>query len=662
MVDALQRIRAVLPEGSTLPDDVFERRHRVMVILLLVQAGGLGIFGLLQGYNALHAVEHIGGVAGFAGLAHLASRRRRIAAALVSVGMVTSCALLVHIWEGHIEGHFAFFVVIVVLALYEDWLPFLLAASYVVLHHGVAGVFDPGAVYNHPDAVENPWKWAVIHGAFVTAAGAAAVTNWRLNEVARQQARENAERFRRAFDFAPIGMTLTAVDGPDANKFIQVNRAFCDITGHSEEWLLEHGFADISHPEDLEDSRTELQRLMDGEIDRCELEKRYIHADGHVIWANTVVTLLDSAPGTPRARIAQIQDVTEKKLATDEMSYQAFHDQLTGLPNRRSMFADLERELSEVGEAAPLTFALFDLDGFKAYNDTYGHPAGDALLARLGHKLAGAVEGRGRAYRMGGDEFCVLGRAEPGDLLELAAGALVEHGEGFDVTVSHGSVSLPAEAAVPEDVLRIADQRMYARKSVDSRASAGRQSTSVLLKVLSERNPELGIHLDEVALLCESVGKRLGLRDEDIAPVLQAACLHDVGKAAIPDEILHKPGPLSDEEWAFMERHTIIGERILVAAPALARASKLVRWSHERMDGTGYPDGLKGDEIPMGARVIAVCDSYDAMVSKRSYRLPLTHEAAIEELRRCAGPQFDPAVVEAFCAVLAERHAERRAS
>jgi HD-GYP domain-containing protein (c-di-GMP phosphodiesterase class II) len=202
---------------------------------------------------------------------------------------------------------------------------------------------------------------------------------------------------------------------------------------------------------------------------------------------------------------------------------------------------------------------------------------------------------------------------------------------------------------------------MYARKSVSSRTSAGRQSASVLLKILSERSPSLGVHLDQVTAFCQAVAERLDVPEEDVAPLLQAASLHDVGKAAIPDEILHKPGVLDDEEWTFIRRHTVIGERILSEAPALTRAAKLVRASHERFDGTGYPDRLAGDEIPLGARIITVCDAYDAMTSERPYRTAVSHDDAVKELRDCAGTQFDPRVVEAFVEVSADRAAEREA-
>jgi two-component system, cell cycle response regulator len=277
---------------------------------------------------------------------------------------------------------------------------------------------------------------------------------------------------------------------------------------------------------------------------------------------------------------------------------------------------------------------------------------GDALLARLGRALARAVEGRGRAYRLGGDEFCVLAGADGRAQLELAAtAALSDHGDGFAVSASYGAVAIPHEASVAEDAMRLADQRMYAQKG-SARASAGRQSSAVLLRVLAERHPDLEGHLDGVARHAVAVGRRLGLDEEALDQLCLAAELHDVGKVAIPDAIIHKAGPLDESEWAFMRRHTLIGERIVAAAPALGPVAKLVRASHERWDGTGYPDATAGKDIPLGARIIAVCDAYDAMLSDRPYRHRRSPAAAMDELRRCAGTQFDPAVVDSFVAEL----------
>jgi diguanylate cyclase (GGDEF)-like protein len=345
----------------------------------------------------------------------------------------------------------------------------------------------------------------------------------------------------------------------------------------------------------------------------------------------------------------------ENALVLQSSRTEALTDSLTALGNRRALTAALERALPQATDERPLVLVLFDLDGFKHYNDSFGHPAGDALLSRLGHALGQALTGRGEAFRMGGDEFCAL--IDPGDevaqhAVEAAAQALSAKGEGFSVGCSYGVVTLPIETGDADTAVRLADQRMYAAKN-GGRASAGRQSKDVLLRALAERDPGLGEHTTDVATLAELVARRLGLAVEEVEQVRHAAELHDIGKVAIPDAILHKPGPLDDDEWAFVRRHTLIGERIIAAAPSLGSVATLVRASHERFDGAGYPDGMIGKEIPLGARIVAVCDAFDAMVTDRSYRSAMPAEAALDELRRCAGAQFDPIVVEAFCAAWA---------
>jgi two-component system cell cycle response regulator len=333
---------------------------------------------------------------------------------------------------------------------------------------------------------------------------------------------------------------------------------------------------------------------------------------------------------------------------------EALTDALTGLRNRRSLMLDLEEELHVATPAYPRALGLFDLNGFKEYNDAFGHIAGDGLLARLGLRLADAVRGHGRAYRLGGDEFCVL--LEPGaagvePVMAACLSALTERGEGFEVTASHGSVLSPEEVTDATEALQVADRRMYARKG-GRRMSPGRQSRDVLLRMLSEREPDLHAHLRGTAELALSVGRELGMEPEALDEVARAAELHDLGKIAIPDEILNKTGPLDESEWAFMRRHTIIGERILLAAPALRPVARLVRASHERYDGSGYPDGLVGEQIPLGARVVAVCDAFDAMLSDRPYRRRLDEAEALHQLMRCSGRQFDPVVIGAFARVI----------
>jgi diguanylate cyclase (GGDEF)-like protein len=332
---------------------------------------------------------------------------------------------------------------------------------------------------------------------------------------------------------------------------------------------------------------------------------------------------------------------------------EALTDALTGMGNRRRLMSDLDEALAHATAGRPQTLLFFDLDGFKGYNDLFGHTAGDALLHRLGTALDAAVASFGAAYRLGGDEFCALVH-EAVDArspqVAAASAALSECGEGFDISASLGLVRLPEDADDTAVALQLADERMYSQKG-SRRASAKRQTRDILLQVLGEREPALRDHMDHVAEYAAATARELGLTGELVDEIARAAELHDIGKIAIPDSVLNKPGPLDDDEWELMHQHTVIGERILLAAPALKPVAALVRSSHERWDGDGYPDRLAGDRIPLGARIVAVCDTYDAMTSDRSYRSAMTHAEALAELHCCAGRQFDSLVVEAFARV-----------
>jgi two-component system cell cycle response regulator len=239
--------------------------------------------------------------------------------------------------------------------------------------------------------------------------------------------------------------------------------------------------------------------------------------------------------------------------------------------------------------------------------------------------------------------------AQADKLLARTRTALTEAGQGFLVTASHGMVFIPSEANDPALAMQIADQRLYGSKGSRRRNAVNQQTRDVLLQVLHERQPELHDRMHEVAELALAVGRKMSLLPEELDEMARAAELHDVGKMAVPDEILNKPGPLDRVEMGFIRQHTIVGERILAAAPSLSPVARIVRASHERWDGSGYPDGLKGEEIPLAARIVAACDAYHAMTSDRPYQAAVPHEAALAELRRCAGSHFDPAVVAVVC-------------
>ena len=330
---------------------------------------------------------------------------------------------------------------------------------------------------------------------------------------------------------------------------------------------------------------------------------------------------------------------------------EALTDSLTGLANRRKLLLDLEAELERASAGERRMLALFDLNGFKTYNDTFGHPAGDALLARLAGKLAAAVAPAGEAYRMGGDEFCVLLPASEPELHRVGE-ALCESGEGFTVTSAYGAAVIPDDATTVSTALSVADERLYAHKELLAEIHRG-AAHEPLLRTLAEREPELRAHVADVSSLAVRVGERLGLGRDELEELRLAAELHDVGKLAVPDVVLQKSGPLDPTEWGFIHSHTLIGQRIVSAAPALRSVGEIVRSTHENWDGSGYPDGLAGEAIPLAARIIGVCDAYSAITSDRPYRAARTPEEAVAELRRCADRQFDRTVVQLLCAVLA---------
>ena len=354
--------------------------------------------------------------------------------------------------------------------------------------------------------------------------------------------------------------------------------------------------------------------------------------------------------------IERAQRAGAEIITHEELRGQALTDPLTRLGNRRKLSDDLGQKLIRASLGSPMLLMMFDLDGFKSYNDTFGHLAGDALLARLGHKLEAAVRPHGSAYRLGGDEFCVLLPAQDSELanaVAAASGALEEQGERFAVSASCGTVLIPHEADSVEYALQLADKRMYGHK-LGRPSGAGEQAQDVLIHIMRAKHPDLAEQSQGVARLAIAVGRRLHMEGEQLDELARAATLHDIGNVGLPDTILTKPGPLDHDEWGFMRQHTVLGERILSAAPALRPVATIVRASHERWDGSGYPDGLRGDEIPLAARIVAACDAYEAITNDRAYRPARSPQQARRELRRQAGRQFDPAVVAALLRELDE--------
>jgi diguanylate cyclase (GGDEF)-like protein len=319
-----------------------------------------------------------------------------------------------------------------------------------------------------------------------------------------------------------------------------------------------------------------------------------------------------------------------------------------------------------------LTIALLDIDGFRKVNLEHGYGAGDAVLVAVGGVIAGRIRIHDLACRTGGDEFGIL-------LPETAAASLetinrilfeledLDAGPIRGISASVGIAGLESGQR-PESVLAAARAALEqaraggGRRAVVFGGSAGNGEASLelghgdvvaaLASALQERDRYTGDHSESVVDLTARVGDALALGSDEVSCIRTAALLHDIGKVGVPDEILHKNGPLDEREWEIMRQHPAIGERILRAIPGMGAVARIVRHEHERWDGNGYPDGLAGTEIPVGSRIILACDAYHAMTSDRPYRKAMDHADAMAELSSNAGTQFDPEVVEGLIGYL----------
>jgi len=394
-----------------------------------------------------------------------------------------------------------------------------------------------------------------------------------------------------------------------------------------------------------------------------------------VLWQRS--PLLSIALVGPLLAIALYQRSTFAVLRAMRL---ALTDPLTGLGNHRHFHERLQRELAAAEhEGKDLSLCLVDIDDFKRINDRFGHPAGDRVLGQVASRLRQG----GESFRLGGDEFAVLLPGLDDRSAVSVAQSIIERVGALDleqvgpVTVSAGVATYPAQGVGRDELIRLADSALYwAKEEGKNRArtyeasaleltdlqqlaegpdrAARYRAAASLAKAVDARDAYTGSHSERVGDLAARIARRLGLDESQTELTRLAASLHDLGKLAIPEEILRKPGVLSESERLVLERHPQIGFRMLESL-GVEPIADWVLHHHERWDGTGYPDGMHGEEIPLGARIIFVADAFDAMTSERVYRDPLSERDALAELQRCAGTQFDPAIVEAFSAELGIR-------
>ena len=425
----------------------WERRHRALLWLLWAQAAGLAAYGLANGYGVGHTLLHVGALAAAAVLGSLGTGRRW-RSAVVSLGYMTAASLAVHISGGVIEAHFYFFVAIVALTLYEDWLPFLLAVVYVVVHHGLVGSLDPGAVYAHSDAVAHPWRWALIHGAFVTAAGIFAVIAWRLNEQARNDLGESLSRLEATLESTADGILVVDAEG----RIVNSNAEFARMWRIPLE-VMDKGDDDLA-------IRYVLDQLADPDAFLSKIQELYDNPESESY------DVLEFRDGRVFERYSRPQRVRGRAVGR----VWSFHDGT----ERRRFEEELERELLRAvryHEAGALL--MLDVDNFKYVNDTLGHAAGDQIVSSVAALLRGRLRETDTVARLGGDEFALLlPHADQARANRVAADvlhAIREHGvvvggRSIHVTASIGVALFDAVRQTASEVLAASDLAMYEAK------------------------------------------------------------------------------------------------------------------------------------------------------------------------------------------------------
>jgi len=344
------------------------------------------------------------------------------------------------------------------------------------------------------------------------------------------------------------------------------------------------------------------------------------------------------------------KDITERKEFDRRLKYISYHDQLTGLYNRRFFEEEIIR--LDTIKGFPLTIVMADVNGLKLINDSFGHSKGDELLKEIAGILEKGCREQDVIARLGGDEFVIImPKTDSNQAEQICHGintiALKESIDLIDISISIGWETMSSGEEKIQEVIKKAEEHMYKKKLFESPSMRGK-TINTIMSTLHEKNKREEQHSHRVSYLCQSIGKAIGLSEEEIKELKTVGLLHDIGKIAIDESVLNKPGKLTEDEWNLIKSHPEVGYRILSTVNHMSEMAEFVLAHHERWDGKGYPKGLEKEQIPLQSRIIAIADAYDAMTSERSYRSALSEETAIEELMKNSGSQFDPELVITF--------------
>ena len=438
---------------------------------------------------------------------------------------------------------------------------------------------------------------------------------------------------------APDGVFVIDEKG----QYVDVNPASTKITGYSREELLKMDIKVITAPESLHAALKIFKTLVEKGFASDEVQ--YIHKDGSIRWWS-----VDAVQLSEKRYLGFARDTTDKKMAEESLIYYGYHDYLTDLYNRG--FFEEEFKRLDTKQNLPLSVMMCDINGLKLVNDSFGHHAGDALIKKTAIAIKKGCRAKDIVARIGGDEFAViLPKTNADETMAIAeritAFAQKEKIHNVALSLSYGSGTKTSVKQSLAEALASAENKMYTHK-LYARSSRQSKTIDLIMNALFEKSKRESIHSNRVSGICHAIASKMGLDENTVNRLGIAGLVHDIGKIGIDESILNKPGSLSADERKEIERHPEAGWRILSSTGEFSELAQSVLTHHEKWDGTGYPNGLKGEAIPIEARIIAVADAYDAMTGERSYKSKISPKAAMAVLKRCAGTQFDPAVVDAF--------------
>lgn len=428
------------------------------------------------------------------------------------------------------------------------------------------------------------------------------------------------------------------------------------LTGYYPEELVDNyriSFDEIICPEYREYVWEESQRAVD-EKRSCRYEYEIMTANGERKWVLEINQGVYDSEGKVEALEGIIIDITESKRQFLQIQYLSDHDYLTGLFNR--MYYETAKNAFDREKRFPLTILVADINGLKLINDAFGYDTGDRIIKKTAEILKSFCRQGDVLARIGGDEFALLmpntGTEEAYEIIHTIGTEFERYNEALAdkamvINLSFGSSTKGSDILSIKEVEKEADANMSRRKLLDQKSHHNAVLSSIAA-TMYERSYETESHAERIAQLCTLTGESMGLAHEEIDKLHLFCMLHDIGKIGISDQILKKPGKLTDEEWEEMKKHPEIGYRIAMSSPDFANVAEFILSHHERWDGKGYPRGLKGESIPIHSRILAVVDAYDAMTQDRVYHKAISHQEAIDEIIRCSGTQFDPLVVKMF--------------